>query len=49
MVLLSGRRCARLCHALLVAAVLLAGQRNAAVLGDADAIDSSKVRESVCG
>lgn len=41
MVLLSGRRCARLCHSLLVAVVLLAGHRHA-VLGE-DVMDSSKV------
>ena len=45
MVLLSSRRWARLCPALLVAVVLLAGQRHA-VLADGDAMDSSQV--SVC-
>lgn len=48
MVLLSGRRWARLCHALLVAVVLLAGQQHA-VRGDGDAMDSSQVCVWVCG
>lgn len=46
MVLLSGRRWVRLCHALLVAVVLLAGQRHAVLAADGDAMDSSQV--SVC-